>query len=257
MHIAITGASAGIGGALARELARWQPEARLTLVARRRAQLEALAAEIGPRCQVVVHDLSVPERATDWIGPAEAASGPIDLIVNNAGVENTGPTVRSDIDEAMRLLATNLLSPLRITHQLLPAMLARDSGTIVDIASVSALVPPPLQAWYGASKAGLGAFSEALRGELRGTRVHVLTVYPGPIDTAMSTSVFARMGGRKGALAALPMGTAEELARLVRRGIERRKSRVIYPGFYALARLLPWLSRWVADVGAPRGERRG
>ena len=252
MHIAITGASAGIGEALARELSRWRPEARLTLVARRRERLEALAAELGERCQVIVHDLSLPERATDWIAAAEATAGPIDVIVNNAGVENTGPTAQADVDEAMRLFATNLMSPLRITRHLLPAMLARDSGTIVDIASVAAIVAPPMQAWYGASKAGLAAFSESLRGELRGTRVHVLTVYPGPIDTAMAANVFAQMGGRKGAVAALPMGTSDELARLVRRALETRRSRVIYPAFYTLTRFFPGIARWVADIGAPR-----
>jgi short-subunit dehydrogenase len=255
MHIAITGASAGIGHAIARELGRSHPDAHLTLVARRRELLEALAQEIGPRCTVIVHDLSVPERAVEWIAIAESAAGPIDVFVNNAGVENIGPAAHADIDEAMRMFAINLLSPLRITRHLLPAMLARRSGMFVDIASVSAFVPPPKLAWYGASKAGLAAFSEALRGELRGTGVHVLTVYPGPVATTMGDRVFARLGGRKGVVGALPEGKPEVLARLVCRAMQRRKDRVIYPFFYVLTRWIPWFSRWATDLGAPQTYR--
>jgi short-subunit dehydrogenase len=252
MHIAITGASSGIGEALARELARWDGSARLTLIARRRDWLERLAREIGPQCTAIVHDLSRPDHATAWIDAAEAASGPIDVLVNNAGIENTGPAADADLELATRLLATNLLSPLRITRALAPAMIARGRGMIVDISSVAALIAPPRQAWYGASKAALAMFSETLRAELRGTGVHVLTVYPGPVATAMAEAVFAKLGGRKGTVALLPQGKADVLARRIRRAMQRRAARVIYPRFYALARWFPWLARLVTELGAPK-----
>jgi short-subunit dehydrogenase len=211
VHIAITGASSGIGEALARELSR--AGARITLVARRRNLLEQLASELVGESFVCAHDLSDASRATAWIAPAEAALGPIDVLVNNAGSANTGSTEASDPETAVKLLHTNLLTPLLTTRHLLPGMIARKRGTIVDVASVAALAPQPLFTWYGASKAGLAAFSESLRAELYGTGVHVVTVYPGPVTTPMAEINYAAIGGRKGIIGALPEGKADVLLR--------------------------------------------
>src|SRR6185436_18406316 len=102
----------------------------------------------------------------DWVPDAEAAHGPIDVLVNNAGMENTGPTAAADVEACKKLFQLNLVTPILLSRRLLPEMLARKSGMIVNVASVAALTPPPMQAYYGASKAGLAAFSEATRGEL-------------------------------------------------------------------------------------------
>src|SRR5262245_17354796 len=96
MHVAITGASSGIGEALAREYGRHG--AKLTLVARREELLRRLAGEIGGDVFVAPHDLSLPEGAEGWIASAEAAHGPIDVLVNNAGIEKTGPTAEADVE---------------------------------------------------------------------------------------------------------------------------------------------------------------
>jgi short-subunit dehydrogenase len=252
MHVAVTGASSGIGEAIAREYGR--AGAKLTLVARRRELLEGIARDAGG--EVIACALSDPEQARGWIDRAEAAQGAIDVLVNNAGVQNSGPTDESDVLEAERLLRLNLFAPLFATRALLPRMLARGQGTIIDVASVAALVPPPGQAWYGASKAGLAAFSEALRGEIRGSGVHVLTVYPGPVDTAMARAAYEVFGGKKGLVGMLPEGDATELARIVRRAAEKKRPRVIYPRFYTVSRWLPWLGRWLADRAAPKLQRR-
>jgi short-subunit dehydrogenase len=248
-HVVITGASSGIGAALARELGKHG--ARLTLVARRKELLESLAAEIGPSCRVVAHDLADAERAGDWVDEAEAAHGPIDVLINNAGMENTGPTAATDVDQFKKLFQLNLISPLVLIRRLLPAMLARKSGMIVNVASVAALVAPPLQTYYGASKAGLAAFSEGTRGELAGSGVHLLTVYPGPVKTPMAEAAFVAFGGREN-VPKVPEGTPEELARRIRRAMEKRKKRLIYPRFYVTSRWLPWLARILVDKFAPR-----
>lgn len=250
MHVAITGASSGIGEALAREFGR--AGADLTLVARRGERLRKLAAELGGRSYVAVSDLSDAEHAGDWIGAAQAALGPIDVLVNNAGVENTGPTLEESLEGALALFRTNLEAPLRLMRAVIPQMLARGSGVVVNVASVAAIAPAPLQAWYGASKAGLAAFSEALRGELAGSGVHLLTVYPGPVKTPMADSAYEAFGGRRGAVGLLPEGRPEVLARLIRGAVERRRPRLIYPRFYVIVRLLPWLARWLTDLVAPR-----
>lgn len=252
MHIVVTGASSGIGEAVARELAR--PGTRLTLVARRRARLEALATELtslGAEVRVVEHDLSKPAEATAWLPATLAAFGPVDVLINNAGVQIVGSTAETDNDAADALLATNLLSPLRLTRALLPSMLARGAGTVVDVASVAALAPTPGMTWYNASKAGLAAASESLRGELRGTGVHVVTVYPGIIDTAMSDAAIERAEPSR-MLALQPHGKADELARRIHRAITKRTDRVIFPRSMSLTRRFPALTRWFLDRYTPR-----
>ncbi len=250
MHIAITGASSGIGAALARELAAL-PGVRLTLVARRKPLLEQLAAELKVPALVVPHDLGDPAHAADWIAAAEQANGPIDILVNNAGVQVVGPSATIDIEKAEEVLRVDLLSPLRLTRAVLPAMLARRSGVIVDVSSMAALAPTPGMTWYNAAKAGLAAASESLRGELRGTGVHVVTVYPGIIgETDMARAALTKYEISK-AVSAQPVGTAAGLARLVRVAIEKRQARVIYPRVNTLARWFPAPTRWLLDHFTP------
>src|SRR5262245_9446452 len=109
MHVAITGASSGIGAALAREYAK--SGAKVTLVARRRDMLEGLAKELGTPCHVASADLSNPEVACDWIPGAEAALGPIDVLINNAGVELIQRYQEMDLHEVDRCLRLNLHTP--------------------------------------------------------------------------------------------------------------------------------------------------
>jgi short-subunit dehydrogenase len=254
-HIAITGASSGIGAALAREFSRAGDKVTLALVARRRDLLEALAKELGPTCHVAPADLSNPEVVCDWIPAAEAALGPIDVLVNNAGVELISRYEQMDIDAAERLFRLNLHTPLRLTHAVLPGMLARRRGTIVDVASVAALAPAKGYAVYAASKAGLAAAGDALRSELKGTGVHVVTVFPGPIRTDMGAKAVAALEESPWVERA-PWGTSEALARLVRKAVEKRRARVIYPRTYALAAWFPDLARWLTHVFAPAPRAR-
>ena len=258
MHIAITGASSGLGRALAAELS--EAGAAVTLVARRRNLLEEVARSLPGKSHVAAHDLGVPERAADWIAAAEAALGPIDVLVNNAGVQIVQPSETVDPDHADDLLRTNLLTPLRLIRAVLPGMLARKSGAIVNVASLAALAPTPGMTWYNASKGGLAAASESLRGELRKTGVNVVTVYPGIIDaTDMGRAGLAAYEPSAG-LSLQPRGTPEGLAKLVRQAIDGRGARVIYPRVNAVARWFPGTTRWILDrftpplVRAPPGQ---
>ncbi len=149
------------------------------------------------------------------------------------------------------MVRIDLLSPLRLTRALLPAMLARKAGVIVDVASMAALAPTPGMTWYHAAKGGLAAASEALRGELRGTGVHVVTVYPGLIgETDMARAALEKYQTSK-LVSAQPVGTAAELARRIRTAIEKRQARVIYPRVNTLARWLPAPTRWLMDRFTP------
>lgn len=249
MHVAITGASTGIGAALARELAG--PGVRLTVVARSRARLEALARDVGG-AHVVAHDLSDPERACAWMDAAQAAQGPLDVLVNNAGAHVSGATVDVAPERGEAVLRLDLLTPLRLTQHALRGMLARRSGTIVDVTAMAALAPLPGLAHYDAAKAGLAAWSEALRVELRGSGVHVVTVYPGYIaDTELAREGAAAYEPSR-AERLMPKGTSAELARRVRRAIERREDRVLYPYPAALALYVSGPVRWAMGRFSPR-----
>jgi short-subunit dehydrogenase len=249
MHALVTGASAGIGEALARALAGAGYD--LTLVARRQAELERLKASLdGRRVEAVPADLGELEKIDGLVARAAAALGPIDVLVNNAGIQIVARTEDVGLAESERLLTLNVLAPFRLTRAVLPDMLARGAGTIVDIASLSALAPTPGMFHYSASKAALAAASESLRAEVGRRGVHVVTVYPGPVKTAMADAALAKYdaGGPQNAL---PVGTVEELARRVMRAIARRQARVIYPRAYVAARMFPSLTRWAVDRFSP------
>ena len=175
------------------------------------------------------------------------------MLVNNAGLQVVGPTAEVDVDDAERSLMVNLATPLRLVRAVLPSMLERKSGAIVNIASMAALAPTPGMTWYNASKAGLAAASEALRGELRGTNIRVITVYPGIIaDTDMARSALDRYHGADSLAVRLqPVGTADALASVVVRALERGKARVIWPRINTLARHFPATTRWVMDTFTP------
>lgn len=238
----------GIGEAMARAFAA--KGASLTLIARRKEKLEALAKDLGPKVYVHELDLSLSDRATEWIAPAEKALGPIDVIVNNAGVQHVERVTDAVPEEGEKLLRLNVFTPLRIVRALLPGMIARKSGTIVDISSMCAITPLPGMYYYNASKGALAVASEGLRGELRGTGVHILTVYPGPIATDMGTTGLAKYESTWASKLS-PMGTADELARMVVRGVEKKKARIVYPRSLAIALLFPRLSRWVTAISTP------
>lgn len=249
IHVAVTGASSGIGEAIVREYAALG--AKVTLVARRREQMEAIIKSVGGHTQIFAADLSDVSKATWWLFEAQAAFGPIDILVNNAGVQIVDNFAVTDEERAEQLLRVDLHAPLRLTRAVLPDMLARKSGTIVDIASLAAIAPTPGMVYYNAAKAGLAAASESLRGEIRGSGVHVVTVYPGPVDTPMGRAGYAALEQTAGARAS-PQGMPDILAKLVRRAVENKKSRVIYPWIYTIARHLPGMTRWSLDRFSPK-----
>jgi short-subunit dehydrogenase len=148
-------------------------------------------------------------------------------------------------------MQVNLLAPIEIARAMVPRMLARGSGVLVNVSSVAAIVPPSGMTWYAAPKAGLAAFSEALRAELLGTGVHVLTVYPGPIDNGAPQANYD-LYGRDSVAGRLPVGMAAGLARQTRQAVERRRARLIYPRFYALSRWFGPVARWLVDRSTPR-----
>ena len=253
-HIAVTGASAGIGLAIAKAFAT--PPNRLTLVARRRAPMEALATEAraaAVETVVAEADMADLERCTDWVDAAERVQGPIDVLVLNAGIQKVGPALSFSVEEAETQLRVNVMAPLRLARKVAPAMVLRGSGTIVIVASMSGITHTPQMADYSASKAAVSAFFETLGVELKGTGVHVLTVYPGPVSTDMETAARSRL--EDGFLQRnIPTGTPEELAELIKSAILKQTPRVVYPRVYEAARFARVTSQWLTYRLAPKSR---
>lgn len=195
-------------------------------------------------------DLGNPEVAFSWIDAAERAMGPIDVLVNNAGVQIVRSVLETTWEEGEHLLRLDLHTPLRLTHLVLKRMVPRKSGTIVDIASMAALGPTPGMFFYNAAKAGLAAASEGLRAEMKPHGVHVVTVYPGPVTSDMEAAGRAAYT-ETAATKYTPTGAPEVLARMIAAAVERKRPRVVYPRVYALSRHFPNATRWALDVLTP------
>lgn len=247
-HVAVTGASSGLGEAIARAFG--SAGDRLTLVARRAGRLEAVASAFPGRARAVAHDLAAPEPA-GWLPAAEAAFGPVDVLVNAAGVQTIAPFADVTPAEAGRMAAVNLRAPIGLIRAVLPSMRARASGSIVNVSSIGAAAPPPYMSDYVATKAALAAFSESLGAELRGSGVHVLTVYPGPMATPMGAAGLRAYGNAPSARR-MPMGDPAALGRAVVGAVNRRRARLTYPRGYALMRWLPVPSAYLVSRFGPR-----
>jgi len=183
-RVLITGASRGIGADAARRFA--EAGATVALAARSAGPIEALADELGGRAYPV--DLADAAQVAGFIGRVEA-DGALDVLVNNAGVEDIG--LLTDTDEAAidQLLALNVATPFKLAGQVLPGMIERGAGHIVQISSLAALSPIPAMVVYTASKAALTHGTGSLELELRGTGVNLTTVHLGIIETDMGENV--------------------------------------------------------------------
>ncbi len=187
--ILVTGAGSGIGRVCAVEFAR--KGARLTLVGRRQEPLEEtarLVAETGSEAQVVPGDVRNQEVRQRAVEAAIERFGGLDILVNSAGAVRAGRLENVDAEEIQAQIEVNLTAPILLTRTALPAL--RDSGdaAIVNVSSRFGLVGMPFYSAYGATKAGIAHFGEALRRELFGEGVHVITVYPGATETPMMES---------------------------------------------------------------------
>ncbi len=183
----ITGAGRGIGRATALRLASAGCD--LALLARTAAELEAvaaLAAPTGVRTWVLPADVTDDAQVTSVLHRLAAQSGSISILINNAGsAPPRVPVANAPVAEWDRILATCLRAPMILTRLLLPDMLARQRGAIINVASVAGRTARPGEAVYAAAKAGLIAFTHALFAEVRNSGIKVAAVCPGFVDTAL------------------------------------------------------------------------
>jgi 3-hydroxy acid dehydrogenase / malonic semialdehyde reductase len=187
LTVLVTGATAGFGEATAERFAR--DGARLVLAGRRADRLEALAARLSPFVPVHalpldVRDRGAVERALSSLPPDFAQ---VDVLVNNAGLAlGLEPAHRASLDEWEQMIDTNARGLVTVTRQLLPGMVERGRGHVVNLGSVAGTYPYPGGNVYGATKAFVHQFSLNLRADLVGTGVRVTCVEPGMADTEFS-----------------------------------------------------------------------
>ncbi|HEU5050991.1 MAG TPA: SDR family oxidoreductase [Gemmatimonadales bacterium] len=237
----VTGASSGIGRELARLLAR--DGHTLILTARDEERLRAVAAELrerhGTGSTVIAVDLSQPDGAAKLVEQIERAGLTVDVLVNNAGAGAAGPFAEVPLERQLAVIQLNLVALTELTRRLLPGMLARRRGRVLNVSSTAAFQPGPYMAVYYATKAYVLSLSEAIAAEVAGSGVTVTTLCPGPTRTEF----FERASMRKSPLARSSILDAAAVAEAGYAGMLRGRTLVV-PGLTNrvarhLARLAP------------------
>ncbi len=205
----VTGASAGLGETFARRLADRGVD--LVLVARREQRLQELADELPVDVEVVAADLADRSDLARVEARLRDAERPVDLLVNNAGFAAYGPVAELDADLQTALVEVNVTAPVRLTRAVLPGLLARGRGGIINLGSTAGFQANPDGASYGGAKAFVHSFTEALYEELRGSGVHALLVAPGITATEFQ-AVAGVPDGAVPAAAFMPPGPVVDAA---------------------------------------------
>jgi short-subunit dehydrogenase len=212
-NVLVTGASRGLGAALAAELlARGH---RVVMTARHEGDLARLSQTLrqqhGERVNFMVADLADPTAAQHLVGQVEQRFGALDALINNAGTGTYKPLTEWSAEEVTACMNVNLLAPMLLTQAVLPGMLARRRGYIVNVASDLARRPLANMSAYVASKFGLLGFSGSVLREAKSHGVKVTAVLPGIIDTAFNGAV---QGSKEETWALRPEGLASQIAAL-------------------------------------------
>ncbi len=216
----VTGASAGLGEEFARQLAARGTD--LVLVARRESRLEALAAELrvlGRNVEVLPADLATAEGRAPVAARLSTDDRPVDLLVNNAGFGAYGPVTELDVATQMEMIEVNCAALLHLAHAAVPGLVARGRGGIINVASTAAFQPNPHGAVYGATKAFVLSFSQALHEEVRGKDVRVLALCPGVTPTE-----FQQVAEIAVPLPEVALTSAEQVVSAGLRAFTRRKA---------------------------------
>jgi short-subunit dehydrogenase len=194
----VTGASSGIGLGYAHELAA--RGANLVLVARNKAQLEKIASDIraehNVNIDVVAIDLSKVSSGQELLDALTKLKVSPDVLINNAGFGTNNRVAKEDRAKIQQEIVLNVVTLVDLTTAVLPQMLAKDFGVIVNIGSTASFQPVPGMAVYAATKAFVRSFTSALWGEVKGTNVRVLTVNPGATSTEFFNIAEAKPAGR-------------------------------------------------------------
>lgn len=254
--VIITGGSEGVGAATARLFA--EAGANLMLVARGKKNLEVLAEELRDKTKVEIFamDVSDVDACVDVFKKAQFEFGHVDILINNAGCHARGTVDAVDAAELGRMVDVNLRAPIVLSRIALPYLKDADEAAIINVGSLAGRTPIPGSATYSATKAGLRAFTLALAEELRGSKVKVALISPGPINTGF---IMADVDKTADITFSQPMSTSEEVAQSILDLCSNNIREVAMPalsGFMTtLMYLFPWLGRQMKPVLERKGQR--
>ena len=256
-HVLVTGASRGIGADLARDAAR--RGATVTLVARSADELGKLAADVGGHA--LPADLSDLGQVKGLIARAEAQAGqPIDVLVNDASTEATGSTLTQTAEELAYALSLNLHAPTELTRQVLPGMVERGRGHILNVSSGYSAVNTAGLTTYCATKAGLSHYTSGIAVELRGTGVGTTLVEPGPVNTSMwqrlQPTLAAPSLHRLLKLQMTAVVEPEDVARAALDKVEAGGGHVVLPRRMTPILAMAWAPRKAAELVLTGVQRR-
>jgi 3-oxoacyl-[acyl-carrier protein] reductase len=207
----VTGATGGLGGAMARAL--HAQGATVAISGTRREALEALAGELGERVHILPCDLSDKAQVEALVPAAEAAMGQLDILVNNAGVTKDGLFMRMKDEDWDAVLAINLTSAFRLSRAALKGMMKRRFGRIIGITSVVGVTGNPGQGNYAASKAGMIGMSKSLAAEVATRNITVNCIAPGFIASPMTDALNDKQKEAiLGTIPAAKLGSGEDIA---------------------------------------------
>ncbi len=252
--VMITGASGGLGIHITQAFA--ERGVKLGLVAFPGADLEGLgerARKLSGQVLVISSDLREPSQRREVVDRVRKELGPVDILVNNAGVEFTAPYHELSEENILDVISVNLTAAMVLSRLVLPDMLKRGSGHIVNISSLAGKASPALQEPYAATKAGLVGFTFSLRATYRGQGVSASAIVPGFVEAG----IYAKLRERSGCSAPILLGTSppQKVARAVLGAIEGDRGEVIVNPLpvrplLALTALCPSLGEWaIAKTG--------
>lgn len=227
--VLVTGASSGIGAELAKEFVGRGRH--VVLVARRADKLQALAASLGSAADVLAADLSRADERAALPGRVADLGLVVDVLVNNAGLSTSGPVATSDPAAELNLVEVDVAAVVDLCSRFVPGMVARGRGALLNVASVGAFGPLPGQAAYGAAKAFVLSYTQALGQELKGTGVTAAALCPGPVKTEFGAAAGISDEDAEAALPKAMWVSAAEVASTAVDGLASGAT-VIVPGVF-------------------------
>ena len=255
--VLLTGGSRGVGPVIAEALAR--RGAAIALAARSKSGLDDVATRlrgIGIKTLVMPIDLRQPSQREELVAEVLKGFGRIDILVNNAGLETEGAYAELSWPSIQETIEVNLISPMALTRLVLPGMLERKAGHIVNIASIAAKSGAPYAATYSGTKAGLAEWTRALRLELDDTGVHFSTIFPGYVR---EVGMFAKFGIQSPWIvgSCSPSQVAEAVVDAIEKGQAERiiNSRPLRYSFM-LNEMSPTIGDWLMRISGVAGFQR-